>query len=402
MIIPERALNGKMFSFFSQFSQGNIKRIFLDYASTTPTDPEVISAMREAENFFANPSALYKEGVEAKHFLEESREMVADVLGCKSREVIFTGTGTESCNLALRGLVHEPKESHIVTTAIEHPAVLESCKKLEEEGAKVDYVKVDESGVVSVQDVLDAIRPETRIVSVMYVNNETGAIQPIRNIGTKIDKINQDRKRPIYFHSDASQAPCYLNVKPEALKADALTLDGSKIYGPKGVGVLFSRSSFKLKPIICGGGQEFGLRSGTENNIGARGMAVALRVASEMVFSESKRVGVLKKDLLDGIMSKIPKASVNGDIKKSSPHILNICIPDSDGEFLVARMDSLGVSCSSSSSCKARHKGSSSHVLKAMGKNECATSSLRFSLGRKTSSEEISLVPDVLYRAINF
>ena len=391
-----------MAKMFSIFSKNNKKRIFLDHASTTPIDSKVLSVMREAESFFANPSSLHKEGVDAKHFLEESRKMVANVLNCKPGEVIFTGTGTESCNLAIRGMIDKPKGSHVVTTEIEHPAVLEVCKRLEEEGAEVDHIKVGETGVVSAQDVLDAIRPETRVVSVMYVNNEIGTIQPVRKIGALIEKINTGRERPVYFHSDASQAPCYLNVRPEALKVHALTLDGSKIYGPKGVGVLFSRSSFKLRPIIYGGGQEFGLRSGTENNVGARGMATALRLASEMMTSESERIDGLKRELLEGILSKIPEVSVNGNIEKSSPHILNICIPNSDSEFLVTRMDSLGVACSSSSSCKAKHKGSSSHVLKAMGKNDCLSSSLRFSLGRSTSAEEISSVPDILYKAVNF
>ncbi len=399
MIIPEMILNRKM---LSVFFKNNKKRIFLDHASTTPIDDRVISAMREARDFFANPSTFYKEGMEAGRFLEESREMVADVLGCIPKEVIFTGSGTESCNLAVRGIIDDPKDSHVITTNIEHPAVLESCKKLEEEGVSVSYIEVEKDGVISVQKILDAIRPETRLVSVMYINNETGAIQPIRKIGSGIEKVNIDREKPIYFHSDASQAPCYFNVKPEALKVDGLTLDGSKIYGPKGVGVLFSRSSFKLKPIIYGGGQEFGLRSGTEDNVSIRGMAVALKLASEMRFLEYDRVNDLRNKLFKGIISRISDVSLNGDIDKSSPHILSLCFPGTDGEFLVTRMDSLGVSCSSSSSCRARHKGSSSHVLKAMGKEDCTSSSLRFSLGRTNTENDIDILPDLLYRALDF
>ncbi len=398
MIIPETDLKSKMFSIFSQ---PNKKRIFLDYASTTPTDERVLSEMHKVEKFFANPSALYKEGAAAGCILEESREMVAEVLSCKPREVIFTGSGTESCNLALRGMISNPKDSHIITTAIEHPAVLESCRALESAGASVTYIKVDESGVVSVQDVLDAIRPETRLVSIMYVNNEIGTVQPIRKIGVEIEKINRERDELIYFHSDASQAPCYFSIQPEALKVSALTLDGSKIYGPKGVGVLFSRSGFKISPIVYGGGQEFGLRSGTESNVLIRGMAEALHLAVQLMPQEVNRIKVLRNELLEKLISIAPSISVNGELEKRSPHIANICIPEADSEFLVMRMDALGVACSSASSCKARHRGVGSHVLEAIGKRKCASSSLRFSLGRYTTAEDVTLASELFRKALS-
>ncbi len=385
---------------FSIFSQPNKERIFLDHASTTPTDERVLAEMRKVEKFFANPSALYKEGAEAGRILEESRDMVAEVLNCKPTEVFFTGSGTESCNLAVRGRMSDPRGSHIVTTTIEHPAVLESCRALESSGASVTYVKVGQDGMVSSRDVLDAIRPETRLVSVMYVNNEIGTIQPIREIGAGIEKMNRDRDEPIYFHSDASQAPCYLSVEPEALKVHGLTLDGSKIYGPKGVGVLFSRAGFKLKPVIYGGGQEFGLRSGTENNIAIRGMAEALILAKEMIPAEVKRIEVLRDELIKRLISVAPSASVNGGEGKRVPHIANICVPDSDSEFLVMRLDALGVACSSASSCKARHRDADSHVLTAIGRESCASSSLRFSLGRSTTAEDVSSASEIFHKAM--
>ncbi len=397
MIIPESNLKSKMF--FNPSKQ-NKKRVFLDYASTTPTDERVYLAMREIEGFFANPSALYKEGSDAGRVLEESRDIVAEVLECKSHEVIFTGSGTESCNLAIRGIVDNPKQSHIVTTTIEHSAVLESCRALEKRGAEVTYVDVDRDGVVSVDRVLNAIKPETGLVSVMYVNNEIGTIQPIRKIGVGIEKIRKERKESIYFHSDASQAPCYLNVKPENLKVDGLTLDGSKIYGPKGVGVLFSRSGFNLKSVIYGGGQEFGVRSGTESNVSIRGMAKALQIAVELMPSEKERVEKLRDELLEKILSLSSSISVNGDQNKKVSHIVNVCIPDTDSEFLVMKLDALGLACSSASSCKAKHKGSSSHVLKAIKKEECASSSLRFSLGRQTTLEDISFASQVLKQVL--
>ncbi len=386
---------------FSIFSRKNSGRVFLDHASTTPIDERVLLKMREVEGFFANPSAVYKEGADARRVLEESREMIAEVLNCKTAEVIFTGSGTESCNLAIRGFVTEPVGSHIVTTAIEHPAVLESCRSLESAGASVTYVDAEENGVVSEQRVLDAIRPETRMVSVMYVNNEIGTIQPIRKIGAGIEKINRDRNLPIYFHSDASQAPCYLSVRPEALKVDSMTLDGSKIYGPKGVGVLYSRLGFKLSPVIYGGGQEFGIRSGTENNVVLRGMAEALCLADRIRDEESKRVEGLRDALLNSIRSKNPSVTVNADRGKRVPHIANICIPGIDSEFLVMRLDALGVACSSSSSCKAQQKGSVSHVLEAIGRGECASSSLRFSLGRHTTKEDIFFASEALCKALD-
>lgn len=398
MIIPESNLKSKM---FFNLSKQNKRRVFLDYASTTPTDERVFLAMREAEKFFANPSALYREGSDAGRILEESRDMVAEVLSCKSQEVIFTSSGTESCNLAVRGFIDKPEKSHIVTTTIEHPAVLESCKALERRGASVTYVDVGQNGVVSVDRVLEAIKPETRLVSVMYVNNEIGTVQPIRKIGVEIEKIRKERSSSIYFHSDASQAPCYLNIKPENLKVDGLTLDGSKIYGPKGVGVLFSKSGFKLEPVIYGGGQEFGVRSGTENNVSLRGMAKALQVAVLLMPSEKERVAKLRDELLNQITSLLPSITVNGDSNEKVSHIANVCIPDSDSEFLVMKMDALGLACSSASSCKAKHKGASSYVLKAIDREDCASSSLRFSLGRQTTAEDISFATEVLKQVLD-
>ncbi|MGM0629047.1 MAG: cysteine desulfurase family protein [Patescibacteria group bacterium] len=386
---------------FSTLLKGQRKRIFMDYASTTPVDERVSKAMRDIEPFFANPSAVYKEGVEARRLLNDSREKIATILECKPREVTFTGSGTESCNLAIRGRIDDPANSHIVTTAIEHPAVLESCKALERMGASVTYVGVDERGKVDSQEVLNAIRPETKMVSVMYVNNEIGTVQPIRDIGNGIEKIERERGYPIYFHSDASQAPCYLPIRPEGLKVDALTLDGSKIYGPKGVGILFSRAGFELKPVIYGGGQEFGVRSGTESNVSACAMAEALKIATESMPSERERVGDLKDRLIEDITTSIPHSSVNGDPKEGVAHIVNICVPDSESEFLVLRMDALGVACSSSSACSAKNKGGYSHVLEALGKRECNSSSVRFSLGRYSVESDISGVSQALKKALD-
>lgn len=398
MIIYEIYIKSKM---FSTLFKAQKNRIFLDHASTTPIDEGVVNAMRDIETIFANPSSIYKEGLEAKRIFEDSREMVAEILECKPREVIFTGSGTESCNMAIRGMVHIPKKTHIVTTTIEHPAVLETCKALESEGVSVTYVDVNSSGVVDVDDILGAVRPETRVVSVMYVNNEIGTVQPIRKIGNGIDRIRSERGDPIYFHTDASQAPCYLPVRPEALKVDAMTLDGSKIYGPKGVGILFSRAGFSLKPIVYGGGQEFGLRSGTENNVSARGMAVALDKAVRMMPEETKRVKMLKEMLVENVRFAFPSSSVNGDIDRSVAHIVSICLPGSESEFLVLRLDSLGVACSSSSACSSKKRGAHSHVLEALKRSECLSSSVRFSLGRSTSNSDISKVCRALNDAVN-
>lgn len=399
MIIPERHLKSKskMLTFFSK----NNKRIFLDYASTTPLDDKVKESMREAENYFANPSSLYKEGVEARSFLDDSRDMVAETLGCKAKEVIFTASGTESCNLAVRGTVKDPRNDHMVTTTIEHPAILESFKALEAVGLQVTYVDVDEDGIVPVQKILDSIQPNTKLVSVMYVNNEIGTIQPIRDLGVELEKLRNRQGIAPYLHTDASQAPCYLNVSPQSLKVDMLTLDGSKMYGPKGSGLLFRRIGLDLDPIIYGGGQESGLRSGTEDNVRIRGIAKALQLASQLRASEYERVEELSKELRRGVKENIPSAVLNGSSKKRSPHINNFCVPGTDSEFLVVRMDSLGCACSSSSACRSLKKGAGSHVLEAIGKKECASSSLRLSLGRYSTISEVRCACELLGKAVN-
>ena len=387
-----------MFSSLLKNKKG--KRVFLDYASTTPIDERVRRAMNNVEKFFANPSAIYKEASRAREVLDDSREKVASVLGCKADEIIFTASGTESCNLAIRGLISDFKNSHIVTTAIEHPAILNSCKFLERMGVGVDYVPVALNGVVSAESVLRAVKPETKLVSVMYVNNETGAIQTVREIGDEIKKSNQKRENRIYFHTDASQAPCFLSVAPQYLNVDLITLDGSKIYGPKGVGVLFKKRGIDLDPIIFGGGQEFGLRSGTENIVGICGFAEALKIAVESRETEADRIGGLKKKLYEMIVAEFPFVSLNGEINKTSPHILSVCFPETDSEFLVLKLDALGMACSASSACRARGRGVPSHVLNAMGKKECSNSSLRFSLGRSTDENDIIQACEVLKKVV--
>ncbi len=385
--------------FFKNNSTQHPKRIFLDHASTTPLDEHVRAAMEEVSSLFANPSALYTEGVTTRHAVEGDRESIASCLSCKPREIIFTGSGTESCNLAVKGLFSDFR-GHIVTTTVEHPAVLESCKALEDKGVAVTYVDTDESGAVSADDVYAAIRPDTRLVSIMYVNNEIGTVQPLRAIGKKIDALKKDRDEPLVFHTDASQAPCYFNVTPDALGVDMMTLDGSKLYGPKGVGVLFRASGLSLEPVIHGGGQEFGVRSGTEDLVRTHGMAAALSRAVELRETESERIKGLRSRFLEKVFSAFPSVFLNGSEKECSPHIVNICFPDEDSEFLVLKLDALGVASSPSSSCRTHHENTSSYVLEAIGRSECSSSSLRFSFGRTTRDDDIDEAVQRLEQAL--
>lgn len=401
-------------NFFLKFFPG--KRVYMDYASTTPPLPEVLSAMAGlSADSFANPSSIYKEGLEAKKILAGARERVADVLGVKSFEIVFTGGGTESDNLAILGLAPAMKKegkAHIVATPIEHPAVLEPLKRLEEDGFKISYLPISKSGVVKAEDVEKAVRPETGLVVAMHANNEIGSIQPIRRIGLLLKNIREKTlsEWPL-FHTDSSQAANYLDISPNSLGVDLMALDGSKIYGPKGTGALFVRHSVSLSPIIFGGGQEGGLRSGTENPASAVGFAEAIFIAARDREAESKRLTALREHFFSRLEKELPELSVNGDKKMRLPGNVNVCLPraggekektlgeDSRGEFAVIQMDILGIACASVTACRGA-KGYYSHVLPAIGRRECAGSSLRFSMGRGTTKRDVDRVVEALKKII--
>jgi cysteine desulfurase len=387
-IIPRRIAGMNLF--------GKKKRVFLDYASTTPVLPEVQKAMEPYySDCFANPAALYQEGIEAKKAVEQSRKKIARILGCRSEEIVFTASGTESVNLALLGVLNSykgKKVPHIVTTEIEHPAVRETAKAIKAMGGSVTFIVPDEEGIVTADSVKDALRKETILVSVMHVNNEIGTINPIREIGKVIREYRKKEDISLYFHTDTSQAPNYLSANVSSLNVDMLTLDASKIYGPKGAGLLYVKRGTHISPVIYGGGQERGLRSGTENVSAIVGMSVALEMAARDREKESKRLSALQDYAIKNILKKFPDATLNGSRKERVPNNINVCIPEMDAEFAVYLFDARGISLSYASSCRTLAERALSHVIEALDKKECVASSLRITMGRGTEKRDLNKV----------
>ncbi|MES2087463.1 MAG: cysteine desulfurase family protein [Patescibacteria group bacterium] len=396
------------------------KRIYLDYASTTPLDPRVLKAMVPYfSKKFGNPSSIHAEGLEAKKAVDVARLGVARLLEAHADEIVFTSGGTESNNLAIFGVVKALEETrrkisemHFVTTVIEHSSVLECFRELESRGAKVDYVEVKENGVVDPQVILNVLRKETVLVSVGYANNEIGTIQPIREISKLLSIHNSkfvirnspnEKKFRTFFHSDGSQAPLYLDCKPEHLGVDLLTLDGHKMYGPKGVGALYLRRGTALHSILAGGGQERGLRSTTENVPGIIGFAKAFEIADSIRKKESERLTKLRDYFYSNVLQNIgiEKVIVNGDLKLRLPNNVNISIPGFDSEFGVLKLDALGIACSTKSSCLGSSGGS--YVVEALGgKKERSLSTLRFTFGRETKKSDLDYLLKALTRIIQF
>jgi len=391
------------------------KRVFLDYASTTPIDKKVLKAMKPyfMDNF-ANPSGLYKEALVAKKALEESRESVAKLTQSKPGEVIFTGSGTESDNLAILGVARaaykkygkelKNEKPHIITTAIEHIAVMESFAQLEKEGFDVTYLIPESDGRISIDKFKRELCPETILCSVILVNNEIGTIEPVREISVVIDRFKKEQNRAPdsfpFFHTDASQAPNYLDVNINKLGADLMVLDGSKIYGPKGVSCLIKKSFVPIEPISFGGKQELELRPATENIPNIVGFAKALEIAKNRREKDSESVHDLQKYFIEKIESEIPDAKINGSIKWRIPNNINICLPGLNSEFAVIQLDEKGIGCSSMSACTNLSDNARSYVVDALG-DDCGGSSLRFSLGRENTKKDIDLVVTKLKEVIN-
>ena len=385
-----------------------MKKIYLDYAATTPVDSRVFEAMKPYFlQGFGNASEIHQWGRKAKMAIEETREKIAKTIGAKDKEIIFTSCATESINLAhkglIEGIVHSAKcieKPHVITSSVEHKAVFETCKHLEKLGmAQVTFLPVDKYGMVKVSDVEKAIRPETVLVSVMYVNNEVGTIEPIEEIGQLIKRINQSRvknqKSKIYFHTDAVQAFQYLDCNVEKLGVDLLSLTGHKFYAPKGIGALYIRRGTPIVRQQDGGGQEFGLRSGTENVPYIVALGKAVELVEQNKEHSTKRIGELRNKLISGVL-KIPGTTLTGHPTRRAPHIASFIIKGAEGEAMLLLLDEYGVAASSRSACTT---GSlePSHVLTAMGyKPEESHGSLRFSLGKDTTEEEIDYLIKVL------
>ncbi len=386
-----------------------MRKIYLDNAATTPTDKRVIKAMKRYwAKDFGNPSSIHKMSVEAKKAVQEARKKIADILSAHDREIIFTSGGTEANNLAIFGLISD-KKAHFITTEIEHSSILECFKELERRGFKVDYLKVDENGLINPKDLRDLIKPETVLVSIGYANSEIGTIQPIKEIIKEIryarKEFGIERIDYPYFHTDASAAAQYLNLNVEELGVDLMTLDAQKIYGPKGIGALYVRDGVKISPIIFGGGQEAGRRSGTENVPLIVGFAKAMEINEEVKEKESVKVAQMRDEFFDFVKKFVPEAIINGDLKNRLPNNINISIPGQDGEMMVLRLDEMGIVCSSASAC-ASGSGESEVVrriseranLSAKEIDARAKSVLRFSLGRETKMKHIKYLLNELFK----
>lgn len=374
------------------------KNIYLDHASTTPTDPRVVEAMAPYwSEKYGNPSSLYRLSLLSKQALVESRAKIAKVMNCQPDEIIFTGGGTESINLAIKGTVMAVKKPvHIITSQIEHHAVLNSCQRLNSLGHKLSILPVDRYGFVSLEDVKKAIKDDTLIISIMMANNEIGTIEPIQEIGAYLEKLNKERVAKgldkIYFHTDACQAAGALDIDVKKLHVDLMTINGSKIYGPKGVGVLYIKTGTKIIPIIDGGGQERKLRSGTENVPGIVGMATALDIAYQERDTENKRQIELRDWFIGELLTKINKSILNGDAKKRLPNNINISFMDIEGEAVLLHLDEYSIMASTGSACTSTSL-EPSHVIRALGAPyEVAHGSIRFTMGKGTSKKDLEFV----------
>jgi cysteine desulfurase len=382
------------------------KRIYLDHSAATPVDRRVLLAMQKTtKEVFGNPSSIHKEGVLAKREVESARKEIAEIIGAQPDELIFPSGGTEANNLAIFGVIPHWDIGcpNVVVSSIEHPSVLECVRELEKHGVEVTFLPVGSDGIVSVKDVAEAIKENTVLVSIMYANNEIGTIQPIAEIA----KVIRRSKSKSLFHTDACQATNYLDMNVLRLGVDLMTFNASKIYGPKGVGALYVKRGIKLSPIIFGGGQEKGMRSGTENTAGIRGFAEAMKIAEKMKEKESARLMKLRDFFIKEVLKKIPNAVLNGDPTQRLPNNINFSFLDLDGEEIVIGLDARGIAVSTGSACaNISVDGKVSHVLLAIGNNQnFARGGVRFTLGRETTKEdieriikELSLVVKNLYK----
>jgi cysteine desulfurase len=373
---------------------------YLDYAATTPMLDEVVEAMtRVFRTDFGNPSSVHGYGRDARRAIEDARDAIAAAIGASPAEIVFTGGGTEADNLAIKGAASKLKASgrHVIVTAFEHHAVLDPALYLRKQGFDVTVLPVPPSGVVSADAVAGAVRADTILVSVMTVNNEIGTIQPIAEIAEATKAVNPNT----LVHTDAVQALGNIPVDLHLLGVDLASFAAHKLGGPKGVGCLFVRAHVPLEPLLHGGGQERGIRSGTMNVPGIAGFGVAAEIAAKEVHAKHDRLLQLRARLLDGLRAAVPDVVVNGDLERRSANNLNICIPKADGETLILLLDEAGIACSSGSAC-ASGAMDPSHVLLAIGTSrELAKGSLRFSLGRDSTEADVDAALEVLPRVVD-
>lgn len=369
-----------------------MRRVYMDYAATTPVDPRVLKAM---EPYFlekyGNSMSLHSLGREAKQALEDSREMVTSLMNADTKKLIFTGSASESDNLALKGIAfaNRKKGKHLIVSSIEHDAVLKPAKWLEKQGFEVTYLPVDHYGLIDLNELEDAIRKDTILVSIIFGNNEIGVIQDIKGIG----KIC--REKEVYFHSDATQAFGKVPIDVKKMNIDLLTVNAHKMYGPKGVGGFYIRDYIKLDPLIHGGGHEFGLRSSTVNIAGIVGFAKAVEIQKKEMNKEAKRLTKLRDKLIEDVL-KIENSHLNGHPTKRLPNNTNFWFAFIEGESLILHLDMKGIEASTGSACSSSSL-EPSHVLMAIGlKHEQAHGSLRLTLGKQNNESDVDYVLEVL------
>lgn len=374
-----------------------MKNIYFDNAATTKLDDEVLKEMLPyLKDNYGNPSSIYKLGREARKAIEDSREKIAKVLNCKANEIYFTAGGSESDNTAIKGIAKANKKrgNHIITSKIEHPAVLETCKQLEKEGFEITYISVDEKGIVDLEELKKSIKPTTILITIMFANNEIGTIQPIEEIG-KIAKENN-----IYFHTDSVQAVGGIKIDVQKLNIDSLSLSGHKFYGPKGVGALYVKTGVPFEKFISGGHQERNKRAGTENVAGIVGIGKAIELAYENLDEYNKKIKELRDYYVKQVEEKIPYIKINGDMEKRLPGNSNISFRFIEGEGLLLNLDLKGICASSGSACTSGSLDPS-HVLLAIGlPHEIAHGSLRVSIGKYNTKEEIDYLIENLMEIV--
>ena len=375
-----------------------MKRIYLDYAATTPTDPEVVKAMLPYfTDKFGNSSSVHSFGQETKGAIEYARERIADLIGARQEEVIFTSGGTESNNFSLKGIAYanKTKGNHLITSAIEHHAITEPCKFLEKQGFKITYLQVDEYGLVDPQAVKEAITDKTILISVMQANNEIGVIQPIQEIG------GIAKEKGVCLHTDAVQTFGHLPINVDELNVDLLSISAHKLYGPKGVGALYIRKGTRITPFMHGGDQEKNRRASTHNVSGIVGFGRAVELARENMDEEREKSILLRDKLIKGILDNIEHTRLNGHPVKRLPNNVNVSVEYIEGESMILNLDMEGIACSTGSACTSSSL-EPSHVLLALGlPHELAHGSLRFTLGRYSREEEIDYVLEVLPKIVD-
>lgn len=372
-------------------------KVYMDNAATTKLSPDVLNAMMPyLTDIYGNASSVHAFGREAREGVEHARNQVAAAINASPDEIFFTAGGTESDNMAIKGVAHKyaKKGKHIITTAIEHHAVLHTCEALEKEGYEVTYLPVDEDGLISVEQVRAAMRDDTILVTVMFANNEVGTIEPIAEIGALC------RERNVLFHTDAVQAVCHIPIDVRAMNIDLMSISAHKFHGPKGIGALYCRKGIVLEPVIVGGAQERKRRAGTENVAGIVGLGAAIERAHKNMSADMARVSALRDKLISGILKNIPHVKLNGHPTQRLPQNVNFSIRYIEGESILLMLDINGIAASSGSACTSGSLDPS-HVLLAMGiPHEIAHGSLRLTLSDMTTDEEVDYVLETLTKTV--